>query len=217
MTNDDHQTQLRQAAARLRSNGLLRPNDSTSLRVPGTGHFLYLQTGASETSDFSLTERQIGEVETHRLVYTVRPDVGAVLFGSLPFGSQLHQAGAIVPSVFDAQLRCLGAETLRITTPSDPPSAQQAFRNGANAFVVLDFGAPARALCFGFALDLLLFNTELLEKCAKAYLVAAATGMPIRRLPWFVRWIATRRLAKDSRLAAGHFARGAAANIKKPY
>jgi hypothetical protein len=49
-------------------------------------------------------------------------------------------------------------------------------------------------------------NAELLEKCAKAYVLAAATGQPVPTLPWWVCKIAIGRLHKDQRRAAERFA-----------
>jgi ribulose-5-phosphate 4-epimerase/fuculose-1-phosphate aldolase len=69
---------------------------------------------------------------------------------------------------------------------------------GDNAFVTLDH----RVLCLGMTLDRLVFNAELLEKCAKAFVLAHSSGARLTRVPWFVRAIAGRRLRRDQRFAA---------------
>jgi ribosomal protein L39E len=53
-----------------------------------------------------------------------------------------------------------------------------------------------------------LFNTELYEKCAQAFLLARASGNRIRRIPLWVRLIANRRLLKDERRAAESYRKG---------
>jgi len=65
-------------------------------------------------------------------------------------------------------------------------------------------------LCLGMTLERLVFNAELLEKCAQAYLLARATGLAVRRIPWLVRLVATGRLRRDQRRAAASYARGEA-------
>ncbi|ASN03312.1 hypothetical protein ABQW55_022065 [Xanthomonas citri pv. malvacearum] len=66
-----------------------------------------------------------------------------------------------------------------------------------------------RPLCLGTSARRLALNMALFEKCAKAYVLAAATGGPTRQLPWWVRRIANGRLRKDQVRAAVAFANGA--------
>jgi hypothetical protein len=163
---DDPQTALMQAAARLRSKGLMREGDTLSVRLPGKGHFLCLQEKGCVT--LPLASPRQGDADLHRLCY-------------------------------------LAAATV-------------ATRNGANAYALgASGGLPGRTLCLGFTLTLLVFNVELLEKCAKACLLASTTGRPIKRVPWLVRWVAGQRLAKDRRRAAASHAAGQPATINKRY
>jgi hypothetical protein len=53
-----------------------------------------------------------------------------------------------------------------------------------------------------------MLNAELFEKCAKAYVLARATGLPMHTLPWWVCRIANGRLKKDQRRATERFALG---------
>ncbi|KLC63799.1 hypothetical protein GEV893_18425, partial [Xanthomonas perforans] len=66
-----------------------------------------------------------------------------------------------------------------------------------------------RPLCLGTSARRLALNIALFEKCAKAYVLAAATGGPTRQLPWWVRRIANGRLRKDQVRASAAFANGA--------
>ncbi|MGJ3701214.1 hypothetical protein [Variovorax sp. AFSI2.2] len=60
-------------------------------------------------------------------------------------------------------------------------------------------------------------NTELFEKCAEAYVLAAATGGQVDPLPWVVRHVANRRLIWDERRAAERFAHGLLPEETKGY
>jgi hypothetical protein len=52
------------------------------------------------------------------------------------------------------------------------------------------------------------FNTELYEKCAQAYVIAKASGHRIGFIPIWVRLIANRRLLKDEQRAAASYRNG---------
>jgi len=200
MSATDPAQTLLAAAARLAAKGLLRPGDSLSCRLPASAEMLWLvhdEAGAAP--------RRVGFAgaepvpPTHRAAYVERADVGAVLLARLPWAAALHGAGATLTGVFDEQLRHLGAQVA-------PLGAGAALGDGANAYLTRD-----GALCLGMTLERLVFNAELLEKCAQAYALALASGNPVRRIPWLVRHIATGRLKRDQRRAAEHHARGEAA------
>jgi hypothetical protein len=53
-----------------------------------------------------------------------------------------------------------------------------------------------------------LLNTELYEKCARACVIAKASGLPVGLIPVWVRLIAYRRLRKDERRAAASYRSG---------
>ena len=63
----------------------------------------------------------------------------------------------------------------------------------------------------------LALNTELFEKCAKAYVLAAASGGAVRPLPWLVRRVANGRLRKDRRAAVARWAQGLLPEEAKGY
>lgn len=63
-------------------------------------------------------------------------------------------------------------------------------------------------VCLGSTATRMAMNAELFEKCAKAYVLASATGQRLTRLPWWVAYIATSRLKKDQKAAGLAFAAG---------
>jgi len=85
-------------------------------------------------------------------------------------------------------------------------------QSGANAFIL-----NQQVLSLGMTLDRLVFNAELLEKCAKAFVLASSTGKPVGKIPWLVRWIANGRLMKDERHSAQQYARGQTPVFKSAY
>lgn len=138
--------------------------------------------------------------QVHAQVYLRRPDVGASAWSAGAFGHRLADVGGVLPQVFDEQARHIG--------PMPAPfSAVEALATAppAGGSVLLLGGRP---LCLGITAQRLALNVELFEKCAKAYVLAAATGGRVRELPWWVRRIANGRLRKDQTRAAAAFAAG---------
>ncbi len=187
---------------RLAAKGLLVGSGaSLSVRCPG-GTSLWFGTAAD--AEPVLRDRGVAPadavVAVHARVYTRRGDVGAVAWGGGPFGTRLAGFGGALPQVFDEQARHIGPM---------PPAVDGedglgvALRTPGSALILR--GSP---LCWGTTPRRLALNAELFEKCAKAYVLAVATGGRVRTLPWWVRRIANGRLAKDQRAAAAAFARG---------
>jgi hypothetical protein len=141
-----------------------------------------------------------GMAAVHAGVYACRGDVGAVAWGGGHFGACLGDFGGMLPQVFDEQARHIGPMAAAIASEA---GLADALHEGGNALIWR--GLP---LCLGTTCTRLALNVELFEKCAKAYVLATATGGRIRQLPWLVRHIANGRLRKDQRLAAEAFARG---------
>jgi len=199
---------LEAARQRLHDKGLLQPGDSLSCRLPGTGKFLLL-TQPAPGDPVSLRElakidlRASADEALHGLIYQARDDVGAMLLGRQHWGRALGTCGETLPGVFDEQLRHLGWRVAARSVPEGLAQARQSTRDGANAYVL-----PDRVQVLGMTLERLVFNAELLEKCAKSYLLARASGERVFLIPWLVRWIATSRLRKDQRRAADHHRRG---------
>jgi ribulose-5-phosphate 4-epimerase/fuculose-1-phosphate aldolase len=195
------------AQQRLQTRRLLRPGDTLSCRLPGRDAML-LMTGDAATGGqrIAFADADGAAAQLHRAVYSARPDAGAVLLARPDWTSTLAEAGHALPGVFDEQLRHLGWRVRCVDGDAAAAPLAVGLADGANACVL-----GGRVLCLGTSLERLVFNAELLEKCAKAYLLASATGLPVRRIPWLVRWIATGRLRRDQRRAAACHQRGEAA------
>ena len=65
-----------------------------------------------------------------------------------------------------------------------------------------------RLLALGVTRNRMLFNAELFEKCAMAYVLARLGGGAVKKVPWWVRLIAGRRLRQDQARAASSHAAG---------
>ena len=198
-----------------------------SLRLPQHSQFLFLDPKApipqlesyQTPSDVPLgLQRHL--IPLHARIYQLRPDVGAILVGGGAFSTALHdlglaaRTGTPMPVAFDEQARHLGrmgcaartgyaAGTGRAAPDMTSPELQASFANGANTALIGDL-----PVCLGTTSQRLALNAELFEKCAKAYVLAAATGQPVSTLPWWVCAIAIGRLRKDQRRAAKRFAQG---------
>lgn len=166
---------------------------SVSLRIPGTGA-MWFGTAAAESP------ARVAEAPLHATLYAARPDAGAIAVGGGVFGACLADFGGRMPEVFDEQARHIGRMGPAVTHEADVGPALQA---GGNALLV--GGVP---VCLGTTGSRLALNAELFEKCAKAHVLAAAAGGPVKPLPWWVRHIANGRLLKDQRRAAARLAQG---------
>ena len=191
---------LRAAAARLAAKGLMQPGDCLSQRIPERQTWIWLvlpANGTAEPTPVHWAASAAGQrPELHERLYAGRADVGAILESRPAWASRLGQLPEAMPALFDEQVRHLG---LGVGQASERPGAPVPldFYPGANALALAD-----RVLCCGMGLERLLLNAELLEKCAKAFVLAQSSGRPLRRIPWLVRYIANRRLLRDEREAA---------------
>jgi len=201
---------LQQARERLAGQGLAEPYvaglaASLSLRLPGEPAMLLLL--ATETAPQRVpfpvsASGASGAAALHASIYAERDDVGAIVVGGGPFGEALADVGGALPQVFDEQARHLGTMRGPVGKLSSAALAD-ALAAGANS--VLVEGVP---VCMGTTCQRMVFNAELFEKCAKAYVLAASTGQKVTTLPWLVTRIANGRMRKDERRAAERFARG---------
>ena len=177
-------------AARLVAKGLMLPGDSLSWRVPGRDAFLKVTVQTFGGLPALAEEIAIGPGDKHGWVYGDRQDVGAVLLSSQPWAAAIGQLGVVMPGLFDEQIRHLGKSV-------GPTFSGASLSGGANAFLL-----EGRVLCLGMTMARLVCNAELLEKCAKAFVLAYGTGQRVHHIPWLVRMIANRRLLRDERYAA---------------
>ena len=233
----EHHARVLESFNRLRDKNLLGEDHlSMSVRIPGRDAFAFLDLDRPESLatqtpggvlprakqvvilDFAgqplpteEPEAGIARLERRRLhggIYAARPDVGAIVLNRPLWGGALAQIQHPMPGIFDEQARQMGPRVERlpaniVTGSGLAPEILKILRGGANVFIYEE-----HALCLGMTRERAIFNSELLEKCAKAYVLALATGQPIRRIPWFVRFIAHRRLLKDERRSAAAYARG---------
>jgi ribulose-5-phosphate 4-epimerase/fuculose-1-phosphate aldolase len=174
-----------------------------SLRLPGESHFLFVDAIAAAPQRLSWLEPLATVSHTlHAIAYQFRPDVGAVLSGGGLFASALHDFGGTMPVGFDEQARHLGRMQAAVSKGT-LPELRTRLADGANSILV-----DKLPICLGMTCQRLVMNAELLEKCAKAYVLATATGQPVSTLPWWVCKIAIGRLRKEQQRAATRFAQG---------
>jgi hypothetical protein len=205
---------LLDAAGRLATKGLLHAGDSLSMRLAGAGQILLLTATDTGPQIAAVPLAEVGDaapLAQHLGVYRARPDVGCVLLNRQPWASALHSFGRDMPGVFDEQVRHLG-RSVGVLDCIATPQGHARLSSGANAFVL-----PGQVLCLGMVPERTVFNAELLEKCAKAYVLATCAGLPVGRIPWLVRFIANGRLMKDERRAAERYAMGQAPELSTAY
>ena len=132
-------------------------------------------------------------------VLAVEQAAGAIATLGSRWSLLAARTGADLPPVFDEQVRHIG-RTWRATGAD---GLARALGNGGNAGMV-----DGRLLVLGVTLNRMVFNAELFEKCAKAYVLAQASGHAVGRIPWWVRAVAGRRLRADERRAAADHVAG---------
>ncbi len=192
------QKQLSDAVARLRSKGLFVPgNDSLSMRVPGTDEFLL-----ANPVDDEIETATLASDSPHAMVYRLRPDAGGVLLGTTQWSIAIAAIGHSPPLMYDEQARHIG-KAPPIVAQADQAGLKRAIQTGSNVIFAGD-----QCLRIGITRDRLIFNTELFEKCALAFVVAYSSGGRIRKIPLWVQYIAGRRLRKDQASAAKAYASG---------
>jgi ribulose-5-phosphate 4-epimerase/fuculose-1-phosphate aldolase len=193
------QDELIKAASRLSGKGLLnRQGDAVSMLMVGEGKMLILEAGGI-TRVVSISNPPPGVAALHAQVYRTRADAGAVATLSPRWSLQLKGLNEAMPGIFDEQARHLG----RGWAPTRAGDLSAALASGGNAGLVDD-----SLLVLGITRNRLLFNAELFEKCAMAYVLARLGGGRVKRLPWIVRKVAGGRLLKDEAKARAAHALG---------
>lgn len=181
---------------------------SLSLRIPGsdTMWFGHALDAAAQRVPLSAASR---DAQAHAATYAARSDAGAIAVGGGEYGACLAEFGGAMPQVFDEQARHLGPMGPAAAAPRELAAS---LREGGNVLLL-----QGRPVCLGMTATRLALNAELFEKCAKAYVLAVASGGPVHALPWLVRMIANRRLAKDQRRATARFLQGLLPEESKGY
>jgi ribulose-5-phosphate 4-epimerase/fuculose-1-phosphate aldolase len=178
------------------------PADSFSLRIPGETEMI-LVSGSQDWRRIEIADLRVVPFSAkddvgmlHGRVYRERSDVGAIAISSPKWVRTLAHCCGGLPPIFDEQVRHLGS-CLPLSAPGE------AFRHGANTALLGE-----QLICLGMTRDRVLFNTELYEKCAQAYVIAKACNSRISGIPFWVRLIATRRLLKDEDTASASYRNG---------
>jgi L-ribulose-5-phosphate 4-epimerase len=140
------------------------------------------------------------ESAMHGAIYEVRADVNAVVHTHQVYASALALINAPIPGLFDEQTRFLGREVAIIPyAPSGTGMLKKTVarhvRDHNNAYIMQNHGV----LCFGHDAERAAHNTEILEKCALAYLLALCTERKVTRIPLPVREIAFSKLRADQK------------------
>ncbi|MDG9925077.1 MULTISPECIES: hypothetical protein [unclassified Pseudomonas] len=191
--------ELHQASQRLAAKGLFNDaGDSLSLLLPGTGRIL-LQVYGEAPREVELGQGEDGVAGLHARLYRLRGDIGAAALLSPRWSLQLQQLGEAMPSVFDEQARHIG----RSWAPASSEQLPKLLAGGGNAGPL-----EGRLLALGVTRNRMLFNAELFEKCAMAYVLARLGGGAVKKVPWWVRLIAGQRLRQDQARAASSHAAG---------
>jgi L-ribulose-5-phosphate 4-epimerase len=140
------------------------------------------------------------ESAMHAAIYAVRADVNAVVHTHQVYASALALINAPIPALFDEQARFLG-RTVKIIpyAPSGTGMLKNTVarhvRDHDNAYIMQNHGV----LCFGHDAERAAHNTEILEKCALAYLLALCTGRKVTKIPLAAREIAFSKLRSDQK------------------
>jgi ribulose-5-phosphate 4-epimerase/fuculose-1-phosphate aldolase len=206
------EAELLMGCRRLSTKGFLNtPSDSFSLRVPGNREMIFAMV-SEDWREISVANLQTVPLSTrdgcgglHAAIYRERDDVGALVISSPKGARILADCGRQFPTLFDEQARHIGppADGPLDDTTAPANLLKKVLKGGTNAVLL-----GKQLLCLGMNCERVLCNTELYEKCAQAYVIATASGYPIRGIPGWVRFIANRRLLRDQRRAAASYREG---------
>jgi hypothetical protein len=193
--------QLERAHRRLREKHLLSAiDDAVSVLLPAQQRMMFRAYGDAQPRQLPLTGLS-GVPALHGRVYRLRPDAGALASLSTETSAQLAHPGVRVPIVFDEQARHIGESW----QAADPTQLPEVLASGANAGPV-----DGKLLLIGVTPSRMIFNAELFDKSAQAYLLARGEppGRKTHLVPWWVCFIAGRRLRRDQAHAARCHAAG---------
>ena len=140
------------------------------------------------------------ESKMHAAIYNERKDVKAIIHTHQALASALTLIKAPIPAIFDEQVRFLGRSVEIIPyAPSGTgmlvKQVVKHVRNHNNAFLMQNHGA----LVFGDSMERAIENVQILEKCAKAYLLSLMSERKISQLPIPIREIIFLMLRKDQK------------------
>lgn len=136
----------------------------------------------------------------HAGIYQARADVNAVVHTHQVYASALALINVPIPALFDEQVLFLGRSVDIIPyapsgTNSLVDNVVRASRNHHNAYIIQNHGA----LCFGPDMRRAIHNTQVLDKCSLAYLLALCTGRETSTIPVEIQEMMFARLREDQK------------------
>lgn len=201
--NNETTERIRNVKERLLAERLFgETQDSLSVRVPGRDAFVLAFPNGNDVRTESFRTKALSAAGFHAAIYRTRKDAGAVLIGRTKWSTALSALGKVTPTLFDEQARHIG-KTEKPVRGGRHKRLLAALRRGGNIAI-----HGEQRVCIGTTPERVVFNAELFEKCAKAFVVAEASGQRIQKLPRWVRFIADGRLRKDQKRAARSYAAG---------
>lgn len=136
----------------------------------------------------------------HAAIYQARPEVNVIIHTHQVTASAIALMGKPIPSLFDEQARFLGRSVEIIPYGASgtgwlKSNITRKLKNQCNAYILQNHGA----LTLGPNPERAMFNVELLEKCAVAFLLAYYTDERISHIPLPIREVIFSKLRKEQR------------------
>jgi ribulose-5-phosphate 4-epimerase/fuculose-1-phosphate aldolase len=136
----------------------------------------------------------------HAAIYQARPDVNVIIHTHQVTASAVALLGKNIPALFDEQVRFLGRSVDMVPYGASGTGWLKSnivgkLKNHANAYIMANHGA----LILGPDPERAMFNVELLEKCAVAFLMAYYTGEQVNQIPLPIREVIFAKLRKDQK------------------
>lgn len=140
------------------------------------------------------------ESAMHAAIYQARPDVNVIIHTHQVTASAVALLGKNIPALFDEQVRFLGRSVDMVPYGASgtgwlKSNIVRKLKNHANAYIMANHGA----LILGPDPERAMFNVELLEKCAVAFLMAYYTGERVHQIPLPIREVIFAKLRKDQK------------------
>jgi ribulose-5-phosphate 4-epimerase/fuculose-1-phosphate aldolase len=170
-------------------------------------NFDYLKMAAGDVCVLDLDLKPLAgerpasiESAMHAAIYQARPDVNVIIHTHQVTASAIALMGKNIPALFDEQVRFLGRSVDRVPYGASgtgwlKSNIVRKLKNHANAYIMANHGA----LILGPDPERAMFNVELLEKCAVAFLMAYYTGERVNQIPLPIREIIFAKLRKDQK------------------
>lgn len=217
------------AAKRLYEKGLTDKQSVLSLRVVTTGKASFVSLkptaigkpfnqltvsdlgtwsikGLAPINNTDLVLEKTSPQAQHAQLFALRADAGGIFVSGAKFTQALNLVDDPMPGIFDEQVRQIGLSTKRLMCKKNKLSSadKKLLSKMDNAFLL----PHHQTLIMGVTHERVVFNAELMEKCAKAYVLASATGKKIRQVPAYVKLIANQRKLKDQKYTAECYQKG---------